>query len=452
MATLKSRLLRIVVVLAILLGIAATGWYGTVYVQSQVTGARPPYLQVPSSTAVTLRWGTEQAAADTVFYGLTSDTLDSQQQESAATVSHRLHLQGLQPATRYFYRIQHQGNWLQEQAEWFNTAPPFDQPRAARFWLWGDPGKDRERKQTHAAGLAWLQAHQRDRLPYTDLVLTTGDNAYPSATNNEYLTEFFLPYQDVLKNIPLWTVLGNHDARRWTFYKLFDRPTQAEAGGLASGSEQYFAFDYGYAHFILIDNHHYDLSADTPMTTWLRNDVQQTKAKWVIVMFHHPPYTGGTYDSDNEKHSRGRMKHTRENLLPILEQLGVDLVINGHSHVYERSHLLHCHYGLSKTYADWMVMNKGEQHDGVQQYSKASQFANGMTGTMYMVLGSSGEGNKRNIDHPALPVTSAKAGTIVLDIDATTLTSRYVTADGMAEDPFQIIKTETSNVPKMNCN
>ncbi len=451
MPKMKHRLLKILSAVVIILAVAAAGWYGTVYVQSQVTGARPPYLQVVSSDAITLRWGTEQAAADVVFYGLSADALDKQQREAEASVNHRLRLDGLSADTRYYYRIQHQGEWLQPQAEWFVTAPATDKPRAARFWLWGDPGKHLQKIPVRDASLAWLQAHAQGRDAYADLVITTGDNAYPSATNAEYLREFFLPYQDILKNIPLWTVLGNHDARRWTFYKLFDRPEQAEAGGLASNSEHYFSLDYGYAHFILLDNHHFDLSAQSPMLQWLQQDVKQTRAKWVIVIFHHPPYTGGTYDSDNEKHSRGRMKKTRENLLPVFEKLGVDLVISGHSHVYERSHLLHCHYGLSNTFANWMVMDSGQKTDGTLTYNKPAQFAQGYTGTMYMVLGSSGEGNQRNIEHPALPFTSANAGTIVLDVDATTLTSRYVTADGTVEDPFSIIKKLSDTLPATTC-
>jgi predicted phosphodiesterase len=448
---LRSRLLKLLIVLASLLLLAAAGWYGTVYVQSQVTGDRSVYLQVAAPDAMTLRWGTQQAAADTVVYGLTVDKLDMQRAETDATVNHRVRLTGLQADTRYYYRIQHQGKWLQSQAEWFVTSPAADKPRAARVWLWGDPGKDREKITVRDSGLAWLQAHAKQRNTYADLVITTGDNAYPSATNAQYQKEFFTPFQSILKNIPLWTVLGNHDARRWTFYNLFDRPANGEAGGFSSGSEQYFSFDYGYAHFILLDNHHYDLSPQSPMLTWLKEDIRQTKGKWVIVFFHHPPYTGGTYDSDNEHHSRGRMKHTRENLVPVFEQLGVDMVISGHSHVYERSPLIHCHYALSNTFANWMVMNAGEQQDGLLQYTKAPQFAAGMTGTMYMVLGSSGEGNKRNINHPALPFTSAKAGTIVLDIDEQSLTSRYITADGMEEDPFRIIKQPSDVKPATEC-
>lgn len=434
----------------LLLGIAAAGWYTLVYFDSQVTGDRSPYLQLSAADSMTLRWGTAQAAADSVYYGLAEDKLDRQQTELEATQNHRLRLTGLQADTRYYYRIQHQGEWLQP-ANWFVTSPQPGASRPARIWLWGDPGKPSEKIPVLNASLAWLQTNAQGRPAYADAILTTGDNAYPSATNRDYMRDFFLPYQDVLKNIPLWPVYGNHDARRWTFYKLFDRPMLGESGGLASQSRQYFSFDYGQAHFILLDNHHFDLSAETAMTDWLQRDIQQTQQRWVIVLFHHPPYTGGTYDSDNEKQSRGRMKKTRENLLPIFEKAGVDLVIAGHSHVYERSDLIHCHYGLSNTFAPSMVMDTGKQEAQVLSYHKAASFANGYTGTMYMVLGSSGEGNKRNIIHPALPYASAKAGSVVMDIDAETLTSRYITADGSVEDEFRIVKTQSDAKPAMTC-
>lgn len=429
-----------------------------VWVQSRVTGVRPVYLQLPAPDAMTLRWGTEQAATDTVFYGLSADNLVKQLSEDQATVNHQVRLRGLKAGTRYYYRIQHNGQWLQPQAEWFVTSPEpsssLANSRSTRVWVLGDPGKWRAKSEVRDAGLVWLNQHAQGRTVYADVLLTTGDNAYPNATNAEYLREFFLPYQNVLKNIPLWAVYGNHDARRWAFYKLFDRPLHGESGGLASGSKHYFSFDSAQAHFIVLDNHHYDLSAGTAMTDWLQRDIKQTKQKWVIVVFHHPPYTGGTYDSDNEKHSRGRMKRTRENLLPVLEKAGVDLVINGHSHVYERSHLIHCHYGLSDSLTDNMIVDAGtlNEDNNERVYRKAAQFSAGYTGTMYMVLGSSGEGNKRGIDHPALPFTSDQAGSVVLDIDGQTLTSRYITASGAIEDQFRLTKIDSARKPASTCN
>ncbi|MGD8926066.1 MAG: metallophosphoesterase family protein, partial [Thioalkalispiraceae bacterium] len=395
---------RIILGFISLLVIAALGWFSTVWYQSRVTGDRPVYLQLAAPDKMTLRWGTETASADRVFYGLGPDQLDNQQQETEATVNHRIRLQGLTPATRYYYRIKHRGEWLQPQAEWFYTSPLPTSNELTRLWILGDPGKSRSRAKVQATSLAWLNAHPRENRGYADVLLTTGDNAYPSASTADYAREFFTPYQKVLKNIPLWTVFGNHDARRWTYYKLFDVPLNGESGGLASHSKHYYSFDYAQAHIIILDSHHFELAPETAMTEWLQADINQArqnqdKQKWIIVLFHHPPYTGGTYDSDNESQSRGRMTRVRKYLIPVLEKAGVDLVINGHSHVYERSHLLHCHYGVSGTFADNKILDHGHAavgsgNDQQLVYSKPKQNKPGITGTIYMVLGSSGEGNK----------------------------------------------------------
>jgi hypothetical protein len=52
------------------------------------------------------------------------------------------------------------------------------------------------------------------------------------------------------------------------------------------------------------------------------------------------------------------MHYMRENVLPILEKHSVDMVLSGHSHSYERSHLLHCHYGDSTTFKQEMVLGR----------------------------------------------------------------------------------------------
>jgi 3',5'-cyclic AMP phosphodiesterase CpdA len=447
-----SLIKRIFLGFILVLGFTAAGWYSVVWYQSRITGDRPVYLQMVAPNGMTLRWGTEIAAADTVYYGLSPDRLEKQQVEAEAVVNHRLRLTGLQAETRYYYRIQHQGQWLQSQPEWFVTAPVSSSTKTARIWVVGDPGKYLAKPEVLVTSLSWLKAHAEGRQAYADILLTTGDNAYPSATTADYLREFFTPYRNILKNIPLWTAYGNHDARRWAYYKLFDTPLNGESGGLPSGSRHYYSFDYGPAHIIILDNHHFELAAETAMTEWLQKDIQQSNQKWIITVFHHPPYTGGTYDSDNERQSRGRMKRTREYLLPVLEKAGVDLVINGHSHVYERSHLIHCHYGLSKTFSDNMILDSGtvaaQAGNGEELiYSKSAQHSAGYAGTMYMVLGSSGEGNQRGIDHPALPFTSALAGSVVLDVSEKSLSSRYITAKGTVEDRFRLIRSETKDRP-----
>ena len=82
------------------------------------------------------------------------------------------------------------------------------------------------------------------------------------------------------------------------------------------------------------------------MMTWLNADLADTTAQWIVAFFHHPTYTKGTHDSDRE----GRLVDMRQNFLPILEAGGVDLILTGHSHVYERSYFVDGHYGQSASF------------------------------------------------------------------------------------------------------
>ena len=120
-----------------------------------------------------------------------------------------------------------------------------------------------------------------------------------------------------------------------------------EAGGAASGTEAYYSFDYGTAHFIILDSMDSDRSTLSPMLQWLQDDLNNipSTTNWIIASWHHPPYTRGSHHSDKPADSEGRMIDMRENVLPILEAAGVDLVISGHSHVYERSYFIHGVYG-----------------------------------------------------------------------------------------------------------
>ena len=77
---------------------------------------------------------------------------------------------------------------------------------------------------------------------------------------------------------------------------------------------------------------------------------------WTIVFWHHPPYTKGSHNSDSEI----ELIDMRLNFVPILEAYGVDLVLCGHSHSYERSKFIDGHYGNSRTFSDGTMVVPSE--------------------------------------------------------------------------------------------
>ncbi len=166
---------------------------------------------------------------------------------------------------------------------------------------------------------------------------------------------------------------------------------------MASGTEAYYAFDYGNIHFISLESYETDRSPGGAMMTWLENDLAANDKDWVIAFWHHPPYTKGSHDSDTE----GRLIDMREVALPILEAYGVDLVLGGHSHSYERSYLLDGHYGTSDSLSAAMILDAGDgREDGAGAYYKPAYSI--QSGAVYAVAGSSGKTSSGSLDHPAM--------------------------------------------------
>jgi len=410
------------------------------------SGVREPYLQMMSSDAVTLRWQTEKASVGVVRYGEQAQQLELSIKESKAGEEHEVRLTQLKPATKYFYSV---GSEAEEEFKgkefWFKTAPiKNDVP--VRFWVTGDQGYPNPvQNGVRDAMLGWLKQNPRSATNSPlDFWVTTGDNAYRSGSNEQFQKGFFEPYRMILRNTPVWPAYGNHDARRWVFFDIFTFPTKAESGGIASGSEHYYSFDYANIHFVMLDTQDSDHDVDGDMLNWLKKDLQASKQQWLFVAFHHPPYTKGSHNSDSKRDSRGRLITVRENILPVLEQYGADVVLSGHSHMYERSELISCHYGYSSSFKPEMIRQTGSYFKKGKNISKNS-------GTLYAVIGSSSKVDNGSLDHPALPNSIQEAGSMIFDVNKNTLKAYFINEIGDVSDQFELKKGVKGGVESRPC-
>jgi len=211
-------------------------------------------------------------------------------------------------------------------------------------------------------------------------------------------------------------------------------PREAQAGGTASGTEAYYSFNYGNMHFVCLDSYDSDRDPSGDMLTWLQSDLAANTQPWLIAFWHHPPYTKGSHDSDNE----GELIDMRENALPILESHGVDLVLTGHSHSYERSYYLNGHYGDSSTLVASMIVDNGDgQEDGDGAYTRATS---SLDGAVYVVAGSSGQTSGGSLDHPAMFVSLNELGSLVIDVDGTVMDVSFIDDTATVADYFTIQK------------
>ena len=411
---------------------------------------RGPYLQSATPTSLVVRWRTDTTEGSFVRYGLAADALTETTKAFGIGTEHIVQLSELLPGRRYFYSVMGSaenkdgdGKILRVPVYAFTTPPLTGPASPTRVWVLGDPG-------TKGSGqLAVRDAfHTFNANRAVDLWLMLGDNAYPDGTDADYQKALFEVYPETLRTSPLWPALGNHDGhsansitQSGTYYDIFTLPTRGQAGGVASGTEAYYSFDYANIHFVCLDSHDSDRAPNGAMAQWLKADLAATTRDWIIAFFHHPPYSKGTHDSDRE----GRLVDMRQNFLPILEAGGVDVVLTGHSHVYERSFFVDGHYGKSADFDPALhVKQPGNgRADGDGVYRKPRGRAP-HAGEVSVVSGSAGSAGSKTkppaLDHRAMCVSFNELGSVVLDIDGLRLDLTFINERAEKRDGFAIEK------------
>jgi hypothetical protein len=413
---------------------------------TSVTLTRGPYLQLGTPSSTIVRWRTSAPVVGRVQYGLSAGANTWAAEEGAATTEHQVKLTGLLPDTAYYYTAGTGTTVLAggDATYFLRTAPVTGTSKATRVWVLGDSGTaNANARAVRDAYYAFTGTRP------TNLWLMLGDNAYTNGTDAEYQTAVFDMYAAMLRRAVLWPTLGNHDgysadsaSQTGPYYNIFTLPKTGEAGGLASGTEAYYSFDYANIHFVCLESFETNRSVGGPMLTWLHQDLASTTQPWVIAFFHHPPYSKGSHDSDVDV----ELREMRQNALPILENAGVDLVLSGHSHSYERSFLIDGHYGASSTFTSAMKKDGGSgREDGSGAYRKPTYGMAPHEGTVYAVAGSSGQASGGALNHPAMFVSLNSLGSMVLDVNGSRLDATFIDQAGVKRDYFTLLKGATSS-------
>jgi predicted MPP superfamily phosphohydrolase len=454
------------------------------------TLTRGPYLQVGNQTGVTIRWRTDIATNSRVTWGTAFGTYPNTVDDAALTTEHIVRVNGLLADTKYFYTIGSTTQTLQAtNTNYVLTAPLANSTRKLRFSAIGDCGNTSTNQvDTKNALLSYIGTND------IDATILLGDNAYSSGTDAEYQLEFFDIYKnDLLRNKKLYPAPGNHDygnsaantgntgsttALSMPYHKNFSVPTAAECGGIASGSKSYYSFDIGDVHFLSLDSYGKENANTTKLydtagaqAIWVKNDLAANTKRWTVVYFHHPPYTKTSHDSDTELADLGTM---RENFIRILERYGVDLVLCGHSHGYERSYLLKNYYKTNPgdptllepafNIASHTALgnNQNAKYDGTAN-SCAYTYNSGQYnhGSMYVVAGSAGQigGASAGYPHNAMYYSNnTQGGSLYFEVDSNRLDAKFISYTGtgagvtpLVLDQFTIFK-DVNRVYNLNVN
>ncbi len=180
---------------------------------------------------------------------------------------------------------------------------------SVKFVVIGDTGTGTEQQNE----LADILLSSRITFPY-EFVLMMGDNLYGGEKPGDYKAKFEDVYRQVIdQKVKFYAALGNHDENAQRFYEHFNM-----------NGKEYYRFTEGNAAFYALNSNY----MDKKQIDWLESELSKDTSTWKIAFFHHPPYSsGGKHGSDTQ---------LRKVVEPIFLKHGVNVVLAGHEHFYER--------------------------------------------------------------------------------------------------------------------
>jgi DNA repair exonuclease SbcCD nuclease subunit len=180
---------------------------------------------------------------------------------------------------------------------------------SVRFVVIGDTGSGAKVQRQ----LAEVLLRYKQVFPY-EFVLMMGDNLYGGESAKDYRAKFEDVYKPLLDaKIKFYATLGNHDESNQRFYEHFNM-----------NGEEYYSFKKGNVSFYSLNSNY----MDKKQVKWIEEKLSKDTSEWKICFFHHPPYSSGAKHGSDEQ--------LREVVEPIFLKHGVDVVLAGHEHFYER--------------------------------------------------------------------------------------------------------------------
>ena len=297
--------------------------------------ARQPYLQNVLAHRATVLWTTQASGSGTVTITppdtpsftvqATMRVYDTAQtQLTAPFYQFQADVTGLDPATEYRYQVEVDGQVLgTDPAEFrFKTAPRGE----FSFLAFGDSGAGSPEQES----LIQLMAAERG----ISMVVHLGDMAYPAGTFEEFESAYFGLNAPLMRRLPFFSAPGNHEYLTNSGAPYVAGVVVPEGGVPAVDIGRYYSFNWGFAHFVSLDSNLLATARAADMLAWLDADLASATQRWRIVFLHHTPYPTGFHVGDP------LCVAVRQMVNPIIEKHGVQLLLAGHEHGYERTYPL----------------------------------------------------------------------------------------------------------------
>lgn len=257
--------------------------------------------------------GTDLSKAD-VISGVSYKAMDK--------YVHKVVVDTLKPNTKYQYRVGDSKTGVWSDVGYFTT--PSKAKDEANFIVFADVQASNEENFQAAAKVLQVAV---DTMPNYEFAIGLGD--FVNDCTNEEWDSYFRNFAFMNMNTTLVPVAGNHEGNlQWFKFNNMFNIGAVEDSATVTGC--YYSFDWGDAHFaVLNSNDMYPMSAS--QINWLKNDMNASNAQWKIVLMHRALYSAG------KNINKPDTVIMRNLLLPVIDELGIDVVFAGHDHMYMRT-------------------------------------------------------------------------------------------------------------------
>lgn len=249
---------------------------------------------------------------------------------SPSEVVHKAEATGLKAGTTYFFRVGDAALDLWSEVGTFQTAP------GSGAFTFIDLADTQAKTEDEAILSAQTIAKSLATVSNAKFLALNGDIVDVGMTEKQW--DWVLGHsQKSLLNTTFVPVAGNHDEDKNSFIEHFNLKA---APNSATATGAYYSFNYSNAHYIILNNNEDspEYADFTPaQVQWLKDDSRAAKAagaEWLIVLMHKGPYTTSNHATDADIMGS---KGVRTKVAPLMAELGIDLVLQGHDHIYART-------------------------------------------------------------------------------------------------------------------
>lgn len=236
-------------------------------------------------------------------------------------------MSGLEPDTDYVYRLFVDGEY--SDYYYFSTDPLGD----FEFVFVGDP-----QISTEAHSTSWIDTLTKINDNFEiDLLVSAGDQVTTPDSEEQY--GYLLV--DKLSGFTFAPTIGPaHDSQSVAFTEHFALPNVSEEYGVNETGANYW-YTYNGTLFMHLNMSDTSAAFNGEHKAFMEQAIAANpNAKWRIAVIHNALYSAGNHSDPNYKYFESEIGSYRSTLSPILTELGIDIVLSGHDHIYVRSHIM----------------------------------------------------------------------------------------------------------------